>query len=279
NWQQSLVVGLNTNFNPKTFTVQLTNLVAQTNYYFRFWASNASGQVWAPVSSQFSTVVLNPQSYGSSLKISFSGYNRSEPLTNFPVLVCLGTNCPGFTYGGFASASGDDLRFADATGLAPLYHEIDEWNTNGTSYVWVQVPVLSGPTNFIWAYWGNPAATNLPYWTTNGAVWAPSYLVVYHLKENGFPYADSTEEHPALTGMAPGLTTGVIGHGEGFNGTADYLNAGVVNVGSGFTLSAWVKVSPSANNIEAIWCSKPGGYTSPGFGLYVNSYNTTDQEL
>jgi hypothetical protein len=278
-WQHSLLAGLNTNFNPTTFTVYLTNLVAQTNYYFRFWASNASSQVWAPASSQFTTASLNPQSFGSQMKISFAGYNRGVTLTNFPVLVCLGTNCPGFSYSGFASPSGGDLRFADATGLVPLYHEIDEWNTNGTSYVWVQVPVLSGPTNSIWAYWGNPAATNPPAWTTNGSVWTPNFLVVYHLKENGFPYADSTGQHPALTGVAPGSTAGVVGHGGTFNGTSDYLNAGTINVGSGFTLSAWVNVSPLANNIVGIWCSKPGGYTSPGFGIYVNSYNTTNQEL
>jgi Concanavalin A-like lectin/glucanases superfamily/Domain of unknown function (DUF2341) len=278
-WKNSMLVGLNTNFNPTTFTASLANLTAPATYYYRFWASNASSQAWAPASSPFNTVNINPQTYGSQMMISFAGYNRGETLTNFPVLVCLGTNCPGFSYRGFASPSGGDLRFTDSTGLVPLYHEIDEWNTNGTSYVWVQVPALSGPSNFIWAYWGNPGATNPPAGTTNGSVWTPNYLVVYHLKENGFPYADSTGQHPALTGVAPSSTTGVVGHAGSFNGTSDYLNAGTINVGSGFTASAWVNMSALANNIVGIWCSKPGGYDSNGFGLYINYYNTTDQEL
>jgi hypothetical protein len=52
NWEQSRVVGVNTNFNPATFTAVLTDLAPQTNYWFRFYASNANGEAWAPAAME-----------------------------------------------------------------------------------------------------------------------------------------------------------------------------------------------------------------------------------
>ncbi|HEY2084215.1 MAG TPA: DUF2341 domain-containing protein [Verrucomicrobiae bacterium] len=277
-WENSHFIGVNTRFNPAIYTASLANLAPNTNYYFRFFAINAHGSVWAPSSSQFSTSLLNPSDFGSRLKISFPGYNRAETLFDFPMLVNLSTNLPGFSYAQFASPAGGDLRFTDASGLAPIPHEIDEWNTNGTSIVWVNVPALSAANNFIWAYWGNPAATNPPAWTTNGAVW-PNHDLVWHLKETTLPFADSTGQHPALAGTAPASTSGKIGRGSLFNGTSQYLDGGPMDVGAAFTLSAWVKVDPSASSIQTIWANKPGGWNSAGFALYVNTYQTSDQRL
>jgi hypothetical protein len=257
----------------------LTGLVATTNYYFRFYATNASGEAWAPIATTFSTVTLNPADFGSRMKITFAGYNRGESLGNFPALVCLSTNLPGFSYRGFASPTGGDLRFTDAGGAALAPHEIDEWNTNGTSFVWVSVPQLSAPTDAIWAYWGNPGATNLPPTSTNGAVWLPKYEVVYHLKESGFPYADSTRQHPALSGTTPVSTSGEVGRACQFNGTSQYLDAGVINLGSQFTLSAWVNLPPNATNIQTVWANQQGGYGKPGFAMFVNLYNTANKDF
>jgi hypothetical protein len=277
-WENSRFIGVNTHFNPAVFATSLANLAPDTTYYFRFFAINDHGSAWAASSSQFSTALLNPSDFGSRLKISFPGYNRGETLINFPMLVNLSTNLAGFSYAQFASPTGGDLRFTDASGFEPIPHEIDEWNTNGTSIVWVNVPVLSGGNDFIWAYWGNPNATNPPAWATNGAVW-PNHDLVWHLKETTLPFADSAQQHPALSGNAPSSTTGQIGRGSLFNGSAQFLNAGPVNLGSSFTLSAWVKVDPSASSIQTIWANKAGGWNSAGFALYVNSYNTSDQRV
>ncbi|HEX4264255.1 MAG TPA: DUF2341 domain-containing protein [Verrucomicrobiae bacterium] len=277
-WENSRFIAVNSHFNPSVFAAALTNLAPDTNYYFRFFAINSHGSTWAPSSSQFTTALLNPADFGSRLKISFPGYNRGETLFNFPMLVNLSTNLPGFSYAQFASPAGGDLRFTDSSGLAPIPHEIDEWNTNGTSIVWVNVPSLSSPNDFIWAYWGNPAATNPPAFTTNGTVW-PNHDLVWHLKETTLPFVDSAGQHPALTGTAPISTPGSIGRGSLFNGTSQFLNSGPVNVGTAFTLSAWVKVDPSASSIQTIWANKQGGWNSAGFALYVNSYQTSDQRL
>jgi hypothetical protein len=100
------------------------------------------------------------------------------------------------------------------------------------------------------------------------------------LKETAFPFADSTLKHPAATGTVPaGAASAFIGRGVSLNGTSQYLNAGVVNLGERFTLSAWVKVDPTASTIQTIWANKAAGATTPGFGLFANSYQSKDQKL
>ena len=278
NWQQAVRVAVNTNFNPVTLSTTLTNLAPGANYFYRFYATNASGEAWAPATAAFATA-LDPAAFGSRMKIVFSGYTRGEALTNFPVLVTLGTNQAGFSYSQFASPTGGDLRFTDASGTVPVFHEIDEWNTNGVSSVWVQVPALSSPNDFIWAYWGNPAATNPPPYATDGSVWTPNYSVVYHLKESGVPFIDSTQQHPAQSGAAPATATGIIGQGASFNGTSQYLDAGPFSLGSAFTFSVWVNLSPTVNNLVTIWANKGGGWNANGVALFVNTWNTTDKSL
>jgi hypothetical protein len=278
-WERSQFVGVNTNFNPTTFTATLNNLSAGTNYFFRFYAANNGGSAWAPVSSSFSTVAIQSLDFGSGMKICFTGYNRNETLSNFPALIVLSTNLPGFSYRQFASSTGGDLRFTDAGGLLPLPHEIDEWNTNGTSYVWVQVPALSGTNDFIWAYWGNPLNATPPASMTNGAVWAPNNNLVWHLKESAFPFADSAQQHPATSGTLPTSSAGVIGRGVSLNGTSQFLNAGPIALGNAFTLSSWIKIDAAASDIQPIWANKGGGWNGNGFALFVDSYQTTDRML
>jgi hypothetical protein len=276
-WESSRFVGVNTHLNPTSFTATLSNLAPQTNYYFRFYASNSGGEAWS-AASQFSTETLNPSAFKSRMKIMFNGYNRSETLLNFPALVNLSANLSGFSYSQFASPTGGDLRFADSSGLLLIPHEIDEWNTNGTSSVWVSVPQLSGTNSFVWAYWGNPAATNPPASSTNGSAW-PDHQLVWHLKESGPPFADSTGQHPGVSSAGPASTTGLVGKGCAFNGTSQFLDAGPIALGDAFTLSAWSKIDPTATNIQMLWANKGGGWNANGFALFVDSYQTTDQML
>jgi trimeric autotransporter adhesin len=224
---------------------------------------------------------LDPAAFGSRLKLTFTGYHRTEALTDFPLLVNLSTNLTGFSYSQFASPSGGDLRFSDSSGTNALLHEIDEWNTNGTSRVWVRVPQLAGPADFIWAYWGNGAATAPPAWATNGTVWSADSYAVYHLKEGGFPYADSTLQHPAQPGVAPVSASGFIGKGCTFDGSSQHLDAGAFDLGDAFTLSAWINLSTSlsGNGMVAIWANKPGGWNANGIGLFVNFWGSTDRSV
>ena len=275
-WESSNLVATNNRFNPSSFSIQLKNLIPGTNYWFRFFATNESGEVFAPASSRFRTEVLNPSDFGAKLRIHFD-YDRPESLSGFPALVVLSTNIPGFSYGQFASPTGSDLCFTDATGTQPISHEIEEWNTNGTSFVWVRLPLLESATTEIWAYWGNPFYGPL---TSGTNVWGPETELVWHLRETGFPYSDSTRNHPAMGGDAPThVPTGMIGRAALLNGTSDYLSAGGVNLGDRYTLSAWIRLDPAATSIQTIWANKAGGSGSSGLALFVNSYNSKDQKL
>jgi len=101
-------------------------------------------------------------------EITFSGYDRPEPLTNFPVLVELGAGITGFSYTNFLSPTdGADLRFRRADNDLELNYEIENWDTNGTSHVWVQVDALASNTA-IYAMWGNTNWSEAPACRTNG---------------------------------------------------------------------------------------------------------------
>ena len=98
--------------------------------------------------------VVDPADYAYNMDIEFSGYTKTETLTNFPVLVKLGSGSGGFHPATAASTSGTDLRFTTSDGTSALPYEIEKWDTNGTSTVWVQVPELTSNTT-IKVYWGN----------------------------------------------------------------------------------------------------------------------------
>lgn len=270
----------------------------ETNTTYTFAAALGTHTYYLSVTNQFSAgtptlsstamiigmqaITLSPTNYTDNMKITFAGYNRSETLQDFPVLVRLSTNLPGFNYSHFASPAGDDLRFTDSGGTRVLPSEIDEWNTNGVSTVWVQVPALSSTNTAIWAYWGDSSATApLPgtnVWVPQSWEGLPAYDVVYHLKESGFPFADAAGQYPSTNGVVPSPVAGVIGSGEMFNNAA-YLDAGPVNLGETFTLSAWVNVSSAIANIQSIWANGPGGYSTAEIVLFVNDYNTSDGVL
>jgi len=274
-WEHAQPLGVNTNFNPATFTAMLTNLPAGSSYFFRFYATNASGGAWASASAQ----LIDPRAYGTRMQIRFAGYTREEPLVGFPALVWLGTSLPGFSYRQFASPTGGDLRFADALGGQALMHEIDTWNTNGISGVWAQVPWLAETNDFIWAYWGNPLAATPPAWTTNGAVWSPAHTLVWHFREKSPPFLDSADGFPSVAGQVSAYANGLIGQACSMNGSSQFLSTGNIGLGPAFSVSAWVFVNSSAASIQPVWANKSGGWNSDGFALYVNAWNTSDEKL
>ena len=240
--------------------------------------SNGYGSATSSVATLTVTPPFNPSAYAYRMRVAFPGYNRSQTLSNFPALVSLSPNLPGFSYQQFASATGGDLRFTDSSGLRAIPFEIDEWNTDGVSLVWVRVPQLSGTNASVWAFWGNPAAAQPLDSMTNGTVWSSDHLLVWHLKESGPPYADSAERYPAEAGTLVSAD-GMVGRGGACFGATNYLDAGAVNLSQSFTLSAWVNVAPTATNLQAVWANKVGGYSANGFALFIDSWNTTDKSV
>jgi hypothetical protein len=193
------------------------------------------------------TGVFDPGIYASSLPVQFCGYNRDETLTNFPALVVLNTNITGFSYSQFLSETGGDLRFSDGAQANLLNFEIESWNTNGSSYVWVQVPALAGTNTSIYAYWGNAQATTLPDYASNGATWSERFAGVWHLAETSGNSMDSTTN--GLTGYPSNdvnqTANGQINGADDFGGTASrtFIGSPAVlnNLTNNFTASAWIR--------------------------------------
>jgi outer membrane protein assembly factor BamB len=203
--------------------------------------------------------------WAHSMKIQFPGYTRAEAFTNFPVSLVFSNNMGGgFNYSQVMSPSGGDLRFADSTKTNALNFEIEKWVTNGASYVWVQVPVLSNGCS-IWAYWGN-SATNPPPCATNGATWDADFRGVWHLGEpNGTTnsFDSTTNRNDAYNNLESGLgtckvgTNGVIDGAAGYDGHAyDSINNmnNSLSITGQVTVSVWVypKVSFSGQKVGFI---------------------------
>ena len=165
--------------------------------------------------------VFEPNIWSNSLAISFGNYPYGDTLTNFPVLVSLSTNLPNFAYSQFASPTGGDLRFADQYGNS-LNYEIEQWNTNGISSVWVQVPAFTS-NSVITAYWNCITATNPPACTTNGATWNTNYAAVWHMNQTNSP--DSTTNDLNALSFGNLTVAGEVAGSQYFNGSA-YLGLG-----------------------------------------------------
>ena len=226
---------------------------------FSVAVSNCMGRV---VSGE---AVLNviPETPICKMKVALAGYNRGETLTNFPVLVRFSTGMTnGFAYSQVFSPFAYDLRFKDATETQELNYEVENWNTNGESCVWVQVPQVTS-NSFVWAIWGDSAlASPAPACSTNGATWDSAYQAVWHMKEGtGSALLDSTANaNQGLLYQGTSWTNGPVGTALQFNSLkTNYVNAGKgasLSLTNLFTLSAWVR--PAAYTATNFYNMKNG---------------------
>ena len=113
-----------------------------------------------------------PAGFSRASVITVGDNAVSAPLTNFPVL----------------DMEGNGLPF-----------EIDEWNTSGTSVLWVNVPVVTNGAQFVMVYrsaqTGKSLNANNPF---------ADYVGVWHLGETASgstTIKDSTDNH--LNGTSP----------------------------------------------------------------------------
>ena len=180
-------------------------------------------------------------------KITIQNTNLTSTLSEFPILVTLTSS--SINYSNILSA-GADLRFVHPDGGSELPYEIESWDTNGNSLIWIQVPTLRGgsDSDFLWMYYGNAAATD---GQDPDAVWDDGFQAVYHLNHNPTNTApqildsstnvnDGTANGSMISGD---LVTAKIGKGINLDGSNDAIDSGFkVNQGGSLaaTLSAWV---------------------------------------
>ena len=182
------------------------------------------------------------------MTLSVAGYRGSSTLNGFPVLVRLGEGCArGFSYSLFKSEQGADLVFTDANGTE-LPHEIDTWNPNGESLVWVKVPAIGGTGASIFMYFGCEGSFGAE--TSPSDVW-PSYSAVWHFGASG---ADSTGRGLQVSTFGGNVSAveddGLLGAGY-LNGASSGLKLGNPTfTGAAVTLTCWFK--PAAVPLDGV---------------------------
>ena len=184
-------------------------------------------------------VQLDTTQFRRSVGVRASGYTGTATLTNFPFLVRLSSaRLPGFDPAD-AGEGGANIRFADLDGTL-LAHEIDEWNPEGESIVWVSVPAFK-PGTAIGLYWDPKPGAALPA-VVPSDVWDDAgYCGVWHCGDTALVDASSAAI-PASYAEGAAISNDVAFAGRGIRRDgavtiADYLYRGV-----GFThwsVSGW----------------------------------------
>ena len=202
-------------------------------------------------------------------KISFvvQGAGASEPLSGFPVLVKLYNGLgEGFRYFDMR-ADGSDMAFALEDGT-PLPHDVDTWNPNGNSYVWVRIPSLVNGLVFKLHYGGSPRTSSAQ------SVWT-GYTGVWHMNETdgAAAVADSGANGIAGTGGGNSIATadGVFGGARGTRISGRYQPIfstpynSLLDVGTAFTVSGWIRAAGAAD--WAYLFSRKSEDASVGWGV------------
>ena len=171
-----------------TRTRNLTGLVEDVDYDYAFLASNTLGRTSVKTGTFLTGIGFkrpdpDVAEFSRGVKFTVTGYTGTQELTNFPVLVRLSNNSPsGFSYADFynpGDVQGADLCFLDAAGNG-IPHEIDTWNPNGESLVWVTLPRMVNGTEF--AMWYRSSKNGSVICDDNA--WE-DYTGVWHLGEGG----------------------------------------------------------------------------------------------
>lgn len=176
-------------------------------------------------------------SWSKRRAISLTG--PATTLSNFPVLVALDSTRIDYAT---TAAGGTDLRFTLDDGTA-LPYEIENWDSAGTSHVWVTLPTYTAypAQTRIWMYHGNPTAANAQ---NASATWGTSHIGVWHLDGDA---VDSSGG--ARNGTNTGATgaTGLSGRAMAFTGTSTYIRLPdtMISNKTTATFEAWVKTSSS----------------------------------
>jgi len=142
-----------------------------------------------------------------------------------------------------ASDDGDDLRFVVEG--AELAYEIETWDVEGRTTVWLRLPALPQAGTSVAMYWGNPAAAPA---SDGAATWPDSYISVHHLGDE----ADATGIYTAFSSAPPAAGDGVIGQARDFDGVDDFLELPTeadFDFTTAFTVEAWIRVE----DFDAAW--------------------------
>ena len=187
--------------------------------------------------------------FAKGAKFTVEGYAAGKPaLTDFPVLVRIAENSPlGFSYKDIVSkTTGADIAFVDMIGNG-LPFEIDTWNPDGTSLIWVRLPSMQNGTEFVMC-WGGATSGK----TVCGDNPFAGYKGVWHM--NAISPSDASGSGNDGTGAGSVATTnGVVGSGLSYPDKTSYVSCGSSQAESeltanGYTVEGWVYLDNTSGN-------------------------------
>ena len=204
---------------------------------------------------------------GFRTELTVAGYaGGDEVQKRLPVLVRVSPETiTAFSYSK-CLAGGADVFFAtDADGLNRLACDIELWDTDGTSLVWVKMPEISGTDTKFYMFWGSGVAAARPASTE---VWS-EYVGVWHMNsydpETGVAdetghgwnvtniynsttgYSVTTLTNSPFCGNALHLTRGL----EGAN-YDDYMIHPTNGLPDSLTISCWFKKPDGVGSYNSI---------------------------
>lgn len=251
-------VSLAATFADSVWTATATTLEADQDYVVRFVvAPSGAASLVSPDSAAFATTgraTVATSAFRYGMKITAAGYDGDETLENFPALVRVSST---------VAAKVEDpssIRFAFADGTL-LAHDIEYWDPDGESSIWVSIPSLSGKETSFLMLW-DPSGDA----TVHGA-WAPSrvwqragYVGVWHFAAQNADgsYPDASGHGATAVTVSSTVPAAPMTDGTAANGSPWH----VVNTG--------VKVAPE-NTTD--WTFSTTGYTTETWLIPSANYN------
>ncbi len=221
------------------------------------WAGKVTLALWVACVSFASAAPFDAWLYRAKFRI---GTAPNGALTNFPLLVQFGTNIGSFSYSQLSSpTNAADLRFTASNGTTELSYDIDTWNTNGQSFVWVQVPLITSTNDYVYAYWGKAGSTT-PAYVTNGATWGTTYRAVWHFPTNAVSLRDSTTNRILLSNTGTDNRAGRIAGARNFD-LNDYLSCAdtsVLDMTDVVTMETWMYSDSDPQEWENLFSKTDG---------------------
>lgn len=291
------------------FAATIPSLLAGTVYSYKLRAVGDDEEETPVVSDSFTTKGEEGEKIGSDytkffddgtnacwvvkgferyLPFTVTGYTGTETLTNFPVLVEIRrADTNGFKYEDFYHMDGSDMAFVDEKGHI-IPHEIDTWNKNGMSLIWVRLPEMVNGTKFTMCY-RSPLVEPLP----DVGNTFEKYVGVWHMSEtqNGVAnIKDSTVNDIPGESHAKSLAdgNGRVGYARRVaqeTGTSssngrimvyDHDDILRTSVGNVFTYSGWYKTADAKPNWAYLVARKGDDY-SKGWGIQYTDDNAKDK--
>ena len=256
---------------------------------FLFFPNSAQVAVLRVKNTQSGTSWLTGWTYRK--KITISKTNVASDLSTFPLLVKIAEAGGGSSnIGAHSRSDGYDIRFTSSDGTTILPYERETFSvtsSNLTANIWVKVPTITTASNTdIYIYYTNASATtdwtaatstltNCTSITNAQCVWkegaSQNFAGVWHLKETGGPFSDSTSNSYNTTGGTyPSQTDAEVGKGQSYNGSTNYVEAASNGYGKfnsqSFTISQWIKTPSSwggTTTYRPIWSYDYTSHSSP----------------